>query len=83
MKSVYKLKTLGVSLAVCLLLAACAIKGAQKSGFLRDYSMLTPDAKVEGALRYESSKLDLGKYNKFMIDPIIAHFAPKGRLPFL
>ncbi len=64
-----------VSLVVCGSLVACG--GAPKkqhSGFLGDYSKLKPTEKFEGAYFWESPKLK--HYKKFMIDPVIVHFAP-------
>ncbi len=62
---------------LCGLFNACS--GAPElgqSGFLRDYSQLKPDPAFDGALRYEHPSKKLGQYRKFIIDPVMIHFAP-------
>ncbi len=46
------------------------------SGFLGDYSQFKPHPEVKGAEIYENPSYSLKQYNKFIIDPVIAHFAP-------
>ncbi len=68
-----KVAIVGVS---ALVLTACA-EPVKTSGFLSNYSQLTPDPKIEGALSYRAP--NLYSYRKFLIDPVVVHFAPKAR----
>jgi len=67
------------SLVVLALLVGCTGRpqGAY-SGFLRDYSQLKPHPKIEGAMLYENPSRSLKQYSKFVIDPVIVHFAPEA-----
>jgi hypothetical protein len=47
-----------------------------QSGFLHDYSQLKPYPEVEGAMLYENPAKSLKGYDKFIVDPVLAHFAP-------
>lgn len=47
------------------------------SGFLRDYSQLKLEE--DGAKRYLNPSKNLRQYNKFIIDPVVVHFAPKAK----
>ncbi len=65
------------ALIVCASLVGCT--GRPKvghSGFLGDYSQFKPHPTVEGAELYESPSKSLKQYNRFIVDPVIAHFAP-------
>lgn len=57
-------------------LTGCSAKQRANSGFLVDYSELKPSPLVEGAYAYRNPSFDLGKFDKFIIDPIGVHFAP-------
>lgn len=57
-------------------LSGCSAKQRGQSGFLADYSGLTPSPNVDGAMAYRNPNFDLAKYRKFIIDPIGVHFAP-------
>lgn len=46
------------------------------SGFLRDYSQLKPHPDVKDAMLYENPVKSLKGYDKFMVDPVLVHFAP-------
>jgi hypothetical protein len=61
------------------MLAGCETHKASYSGFLGDYSRLRPSPGVEGALYYQSPGKGLKDYNKFMIDPVLVHFAPNAK----
>lgn len=62
---------------LAVFVAGCAGGGpVGQSGFLKDYSQLKPDPKIEGARSYRAA--GLYKYRKFMIDPVIVHFAPNS-----
>lgn len=64
-----------VTLAVAApALAGCAAQ--QPSGFLRDYSQLQPSPDVDGARAYLNPARPLKGYDKFIIEPVIVHFAP-------
>lgn len=47
------------------------------SGFLRDYSQLKLEE--DGAKRYLNPSKNLRQYNKFIIDPVVVHFAPNSK----
>src|SRR5580700_5970701 len=49
------------------------------SGFLGDYSGLVPDAKNGDLLIYEKNASVLGKYNKFIFDPVTISLLPDAR----
>jgi Protein of unknown function (DUF3313) len=49
------------------------------SGFLGDYSGLVPDAKNGDLLLYEKNASVLGKYNKFIFDPVTIYLLPEAR----
>ena len=61
------------------LLTGCQAQKAANSGFLGDYSKLRPSPEVEDALYYQNPAKSLGDYDKFMIDPILVHFAPNAK----
>ena len=66
---------LTIVVASAVLLTACA-EPVKNSGFLSNYSQLAPDPKIEGALSYRAA--NLYSYRKFLIDPVVVHFAPKA-----
>ena len=51
----------------------------QASGFLGDYSGLSPDPKNGDLLLYEKDRNALKKYNKFIFDPITIYLLPEAR----
>ena len=71
------LKKITVVAASIVLLSACASEPVKNSGFLKDYGQLKPDPKVEGAMAYRAPSLY--SYRKFLIDPVLVHFAPKAK----
>ena len=61
------------------LVAACqTAERAQYSGFLKNYSQLKPDPKFDGAHRWQDPSVNLAGYNKFIVDPVLIHLAPKA-----
>jgi len=68
-----------MAVACPTLLTGCQTHKAAHSGFLKDYSMLRPSPEVEDALFYQNPAKSLKNYNKFMIDPILVHFAPNAK----
>lgn len=74
-----KIRTLFNISVLALALSACQTVVAEKSGFLRDYSLLKANPQIEGQLRYQDSSISLKSYTKFMIDPIIVQFAPNAQ----
>ena len=61
------------------LVAACPATNQLKySGFLKNYSQLKPDPKFEGAHRWQDPSVSLAGYNKFIVDPVLIHFAPQA-----
>lgn len=68
-----------LSFILCgVLLAGCKSKTAH-SGFLGDYSQLRASSEFKGAMEYKNPNLTLKDYDKFMIDPILVHFAPNAK----
>ena len=61
------------------LLTGCQAQKAAYSGFLGDYSKLRPSSDVEDALYYQNPAKSLKDYDKFMIDPVLVHFAPNAK----
>ena len=49
------------------------------SGFLGDYSSLTPDPKNSDLLLYEKDRSAMKKYDKFIINPITIYLLPEAR----
>ena len=62
-----------------VLLAGCQSSKTAYSGFLGDYSGLRANPDLDGAMAYESATKSLKDYDKFMIDPVIVHFAPNAK----
>jgi hypothetical protein len=65
----------GVSLTITLAVAGCAPKTGF-AGFLGDYSQLKRDAFLDNSLAYTNPAKDLKQYKKFILDPVVVHFAP-------
>ena len=49
------------------------------SGFLGDYSKLKRSRQLKGAMSYENPSKSLKEYDKFIIDPVVVHFAPNAK----
>ncbi len=85
MQWVTKRRTVTSSLwvAVCSLMIAGLLVGCTgrpkvtHSGFLRDYSQLKLEE--DGAKRYLNPSKNLRQYKKFVIDPVVVHFAPSAK----
>ena len=74
-----KLVSVSAVVLVAGLVAACpATERVKYSGFLKNYSQLKPDPKFDGALRWQDPKVNLASYNKFIVDPVLIHFATKA-----
>ncbi len=61
------------------LLTGCQAHKAAHSGFLGDYSKLRASPEVEDALYYQDPAKSLKDYDKFMIDPVLVHFASNAK----
>ena len=68
----------GLGAALTVGLVGCTLE-AQRSGFLGDYSQLTPSPTMEGAMVYVNPATPLRNYSKFIVDPVVAHFAPDAK----
>jgi hypothetical protein len=55
------------------------VRNARYSGFLKDYSQLKPSREHEGVQSYQNPSKSLQDYDKFLIDPVIVHFAPNAQ----
>jgi hypothetical protein len=64
-----------VALATALGVVGCASKSGF-SGFLGDYSKLERDPYLDNSLAYTNPTKDLRQYTKFILDPVVVHFAP-------
>jgi hypothetical protein len=64
-----------VALATPLVVAGCAPRSGF-SGFLGDYSQLKRDPVLDNALAYTNTAKDLKQYTKFIVEPVVVHFAP-------
>ena len=62
-----------------VLLTGCQSGKTARSGFLGDYSGFRASSEYKGAMEYRHPTLTLADYNKFMIDPILVHFAPNAK----
>jgi hypothetical protein len=66
--------------SVCVVALALAVTGcAHKSGFsgfLGDYSKLERDPLLDNSLAYTNPSKDLKQYTKFILEPVVVHFAP-------
>jgi len=79
MKYKFEIKNVVCVSVLAIALGACqSTKPAGQSGFLRDYTLLKANPQIEGQLRYEAPSASLKSYTKFMIDPVVVHFAPKA-----
>lgn len=56
----------------------CQAPKALHSGFLGDYTRLQPNPDIEDAEFFQNPNKNLKDYDKFMIDPVIVHFAPNA-----
>ncbi|MHC5109394.1 MAG: DUF3313 family protein [Planctomycetota bacterium] len=59
--------------------SGCKSSKTAYSGFLRDYSGFKESAGLKGALVYLNPNRHLIDYDKFMVDPIVFHFAPNAK----
>jgi hypothetical protein len=59
-------------------LTGCGLK-AERSGFLGDYSQLKPSEKYEGTMLYRNPAKPLKGYNRFIVEPVVVHFAPDAK----
>lgn len=69
-----KMQKFGMLMAGTLLLGACAaggMKSVEQSGFLRDYSQMTPGGEDRAALSYVKPGVDFRPYTKLMFDRVV------------
>ncbi|MEX2222008.1 MAG: DUF3313 domain-containing protein, partial [Candidatus Rokuibacteriota bacterium] len=64
-----------VALATALAVTGCATKSGF-SGFLGDYAQLERDLVLDNSLAYTNPSKDLKQYDKFILEPVVVHFAP-------
>ena len=50
-----------------------------RTGFLKDYSKLTPHPEEEGRFRYINPKMNVGDYSKFIVDPVVLQLSKEGK----
>ncbi len=50
-----------------------------RTGFLKDYSKLTPHPEEEGRFRYINPKMNVGNYSKFIVDPVVLQLSKEGK----
>jgi hypothetical protein len=58
------------SCGACLALVGCASEQPRFTGFLSDYSVLTPHPTIPGALVYRNPNIDPKEYEAVLIDPV-------------
>ena len=74
-----KWRSVATVLLAAGLVAACqTTERAKYSGFLKNYSQLKPNPKFDGAHRWQDPSVNLAGYNKFIVDPVLIHFAPQA-----
>lgn len=78
-KCSYRRVTLLLALLAGLSSMGCQAPKASHSGFLGDYSQLRPNPDIEDAEYYQDPNKNLKDYDKFLIDPVIVHFAPNAK----
>ncbi len=74
---------LGVLLVVVFLLGGCAAGGmddVEKSGFLVDYSQLTPGGEDRAALTYVDPDVDFKNYDALMFDRVSVWLSPEAEI---
>lgn len=72
---------LGVLLVVVLLFGGCAAGGmddVEESGFLVDYSQLTPGGEDRAALTYVDPEVDFKNYDALMFDRVSVWLSPEA-----
>ncbi len=69
---------MGLFIATGLLFGCSGRPEVTNSGFLGDYSQLKPHPNIEQAMIYENPAKSLKGYNKFIVDPVLVHFAPNA-----
>jgi hypothetical protein len=68
-----------VSLSAVALIGACGPEKVGRSGFLGDYDQLKPSKEHNDADFYQNPDRGLAEFDKFLIDPIVLHFAPQAK----
>ena len=74
---------LGVLLVVVFLLGGCAAGGmddVEESGFLVDYSQLTPGGEDRAALTYVDPDVDFKNYDALMFDRVSVWLSPEAEI---
>src|SRR5258705_2330778 len=78
MKETKKIGIFAFTVLCAVALVGCGLE-VKQSGFLKDYSQLKPGDRVDGTMIYENPAKPLKAYNKFMVDPVVVHFAPDAK----
>jgi len=78
MKETKKIGIFAFTVLCAVALVGCGLE-VKQSGFLKDYSQLKPSDRVDGTMIYENPAKPLKAYNKFMVDPVVVHFAPDAK----
>jgi hypothetical protein len=75
-----RMRARGLLLAAALTIGAtgCGLE-AKRSGFLSDYSQLQPSDKFEGTMIYWNPAKPLKVYDRFLVEPVVVHFAPDAK----
>ena len=68
-----------LSVLVLVVFVGCASHTVEHSGFLKDYSELKASEQVEGTMIYWNPAKPLKAYDKFIVDPVVVHFAPNAK----
>lgn len=67
------------ALLVLLGLTGCRSHTAEFSGFLDGYDQLEPAPDDKNAYRYRNPDKDLADYDRFIVEPVMLHFAPNAK----
>ena len=79
MRKEVRLKTVSVLCVVCsFLFVSCTTVSPTKTGFLKDYSCFQESRHYKGMLVDTASVIDIGAYDKFMIETIEIYSTPEN-----
>ena len=71
-----RLPIIGSAIAATLFLVGCGgAETASQAGFLGNYSQLDADPTGKSDRIYLSASRSLGDYDKFLVEPVVVHFA--------
>ena len=84
-KEVFMIRNIKIAMACLLiglmpvLLSGCGATQAAKTGFLKDYSKLTPHPDIDGRHVYLNPNMNIRDYSKFIVDPVVLSLSKTGK----